>query len=235
MPPLDKMRKFRRDIIKSINDYRSMNKVPGVYIDILANKAACEYAEHLLTGEDNETVPTDILNKHLIVGQVTTLVGMSLLEEDDEDGHSRVLHGEFMDAHGVLCELQDDLERMIDAKYTHVGVGFAWNKDKVLVVEFYSVKTLVISQLTESEDGGIDVRGIMLSNDAGLYAARIVSIKNMKKDIKVVGPPNIQFNKVTKTFIISIEGPADGLFYSDDPKTIEIYIRKSQIDKIQYG
>ena len=40
MPPLDKMRKFRRDIIKSINDYRSMNKVPGVYIDILANKAA---------------------------------------------------------------------------------------------------------------------------------------------------------------------------------------------------
>ena len=157
MPPLDKMRKFRRDIIKSINDYRSMNKVPGVYIDILANKAACEYAEHLLTGEDNETVLTDILNKHLIVGQVTTLVGMSLLEEDDEDGHSRVLHGEFMDAHGVLCELQDDLERMIDAKYTHVGVGFAWNKDKVLVVEFYSVKTLVISQLTESEDGGIDV------------------------------------------------------------------------------
>lgn len=75
----------------------------------------------------------------------------------------------------------------------------------------------------------------MLSNDAGLYAARIVSIKNMKKDIKLVGPPNIQFNKTTKQFIISIEGPADGLFYSEDPKTIEIYIRKSQIDKIQYG
>lgn len=72
---------------------------------------------------------------------------MSLLEEEDEEGgsNSRVLHGEFMDAHGVLCELQDDLERMIDAKYTHVGVGFAWNKDKVLVVEFYSVRTLVIS------------------------------------------------------------------------------------------
>lgn len=68
MPPLDKMRKFRRDIIKSINDYRSMNKVPGVYIDILANKAACEYAEHLLTGEENESVLTNILNNHLIVG-----------------------------------------------------------------------------------------------------------------------------------------------------------------------
>jgi hypothetical protein len=148
MPPLDKMRKFRRDIIKSINEYRQMFKVSGVFQDILANKAAGEYAEHLLTGEENESVLTDILNKHMIVGGVTVLVGMSLLEEDDDmggDGSNRVIRGEFMDAHGVLCELQSDLERMIDGKYTHVGVGFAWNKEKVLVVEFYSVKPVVIN------------------------------------------------------------------------------------------
>lgn len=105
MPPLDKMRKFRRDIVKSINDYRQMNKVPGVMVDILANRAASDYAEYLLTGEENEQAMTEILNKHMFVGQVTTLVGMSLLEEDEEDGDAhRVLHGEFMDAHGVLCE-----------------------------------------------------------------------------------------------------------------------------------
>ena len=237
MPPLDKMRKFRRDIIKSINEYRQMNKVPSVFVDVLANKAACDYAEYLLTAEESETVLNDILNKNMMVGTVTTLVGMSLLEEEEEDGeqHNRVLHGEFMDAHGVLCAPQSDLERMIDAKYTHVGVGFAWNKEKVLVVEFYSIKTVLISQLTESEDGGVDIRGTMLSNEVGLYAARIVSIKNQKKDLKIVGPPNIQFDKATRNFIISIEGPADGLFYSEDPKILEIYIRKSQIDKIQYG
>lgn len=237
MPPLDKMRKFRRDIIKTINDYRDMNKVPGVFQDILGNRAANEYAEHLLSGPESDSVLKDILAKHMLVGEVTTLVGMSLLEEEEEEGdsHNRVLHGEFMDAHGVLCELQEDLERMIDHKYTHVGIGFAWNKEKVLVVEFYSVKAVVISQLTESEDGGVDIRGTMLSSEVGLYAARIVAIKNQKKDIKVVGPPNIQFDKVSKTFIISIEGPADGLFYSEDPKILEIYIRKAQIDKIQYG
>lgn len=237
MPPLDKMRKFRRDIVKSINEYRQMNNVSGVFADILANKAASDYAEYLLTGEESESVLNDILQKHLIVGNVTTLIGMSFLEEEDEDGdsHNRVIHGEFMDAHGVLCEYQQDLERMIDSKYTHVGVGFAWNKDKVLVVEFYSVKPVVISQLVESEDGGVDIRGTMLSSEVGLYAARIISIKNMKKDLKVVGPPNIQFNKSDRTFIITIEGPADGLFYSEDAKILEIYIRKSQIDKIQYG
>ena len=237
MPPLDKMRKFRRDIIKSINDYRRMNSAPNVFIDFLANRAACEYAEHLLNGEESETVVNDILNKHLLVGSVTTLVGMSLLEDEDDDGdgHNRVLHGEFMDAHGVLCELQSDLERMIDAKYTHVGIGFAWNKEKVLVVEFYSVKTVTITQLTESEDGGVDIRGTMLSSEVGLYAARIASIKNLKKDLKISGPPNIQYDKATRNFIISVEGPSDGLFYSDDVKILEIYIRKQQIDKIQYG
>jgi len=108
MPVLDKMRKFRRDIVKSINEYRAMFKVPGVFSDILSNKAASDYAEYLLTGEESETVMNEILNKHLIVGDVTTLVGMSLLDEEDGmggDGQNRVIHGEFMDAHGVLCEL----------------------------------------------------------------------------------------------------------------------------------
>jgi hypothetical protein len=107
MPPLDKMRKFRRDIIKSINEYRAMNKAAGVFPDVLANRAACDYAEHLLTGAESETVLQEILNRHLLVGQVTTLVGMSLLEEEDDEGENsnRVIHGEFMDAHGVLCEL----------------------------------------------------------------------------------------------------------------------------------
>lgn len=86
--------------------------------------------------------------------------------------------------------------------------------------------------MTESEDGGVDVRGMMLSSEAGIYAARIVAIKNMKKDIKVVGPPNIQFDKTTRTFIVTVEGPVENVFYSDDPKVLEIYIRRSQVDKI---
>lgn len=57
----------------------------------------------------------------------------------------------------------------------------------------------------------------------------------MKKDIKLVGPPNIQFNKATQNFIITMEGPAEGLFYSDDPKILELYVTERGADKIQYG
>jgi hypothetical protein len=79
----------------------------------------------------------------MIVGSVKTLVGMSLLEEDDVN--DRVLHHEFMDAHGVLCEFSEDLQEILDPRYTHVGVGFAWNKERVLVVEFFSIKPLMIN------------------------------------------------------------------------------------------
>lgn len=55
-------------------------------------------------------------------------------------------------------------------------------------------KPFIINKVSSSEDEGVEVRGIMLSDnkgDVGLYASRIVSIKNLKKDIKLVGPPNI--------------------------------------------
>lgn len=77
------------------------------------------------------------------MGAVIPLVGYSYLEEDDVD--DRVLHHEFMDAHGLLCELGEELEKLLDPKVTHVGIGFSWNKQVVKVVEFLSIKPLMIN------------------------------------------------------------------------------------------
>ena len=77
------------------------------------------------------------------MGAVIPLIGFSYLEEEDTD--DKVLYHEFMDAHGLLCELEDDLTKLLDEKFTHVGVGFAWNKQQVKVVEFLSVKPLIIN------------------------------------------------------------------------------------------
>lgn len=59
--------------------------IPGVYQDILANKAASDYAEFLLNNGEDSGVLNEILGKYMIVGTVTSLIGMSLLEEDDAD------------------------------------------------------------------------------------------------------------------------------------------------------
>lgn len=34
---------------------------------------------------------------------------------------------EFMDAHGLLLELQYELGQITDSAFTHVGLGFAYN------------------------------------------------------------------------------------------------------------
>ena len=60
---------------------------------------------------------------------------------------------------------------------------------------------------------------------AGIYVAAISSAKNLKKDIKIVGPSSIQFDKQSLNFIITLDGPIDNVFYSDDQKVLELYVR----------
>ena len=48
MPPLDKMRKVRREIVETINDFRAGFNRPKIYIDPFSNQAAYEYANYLL-------------------------------------------------------------------------------------------------------------------------------------------------------------------------------------------
>ena len=48
LPPLEKMRKVRRDILKTINDYRAEHRRQKIYLDPTANETANEYAQHLL-------------------------------------------------------------------------------------------------------------------------------------------------------------------------------------------
>lgn len=55
---------------------------------------------------------------------------------------------EFMDSHGLLLELQDEREKLMDANLTHVGVGFAENKQMVKIVEILSVKYLMVSNVS---------------------------------------------------------------------------------------
>jgi hypothetical protein len=61
-------------------------------------------------------------------------------------------------------------------------------------------------------------------------------MSNMKKELAVVGPSQIDLNKQTGEFRIQIKAPIEDLFYSQtDPKLLEIFVSRRQIDKIKYG
>lgn len=51
---------------------------------------------------------------------------------------------ENMDAHGLLLEMQTEMEALSDPKVTNIGVGFAEDSSKVLVVELLSHSALII-------------------------------------------------------------------------------------------
>ena len=219
MPPLDKMRKIRRAIVKTINDMREAHNVPSIYVDVMANKAATEYANYLLSNEENPAKVEELCKANHISGQCTSLVGFAILEEDED--HQGTLNDQLMDAHGLLLELEYELGVLADDKNTHIGIGFAFNKETLKVVVFLQEKPIMVNQLNESEDGGVEARGVVLNKEIGLYAARIVAVNKMNKDIKAIGPANIQFDKASGNFIVNIPGPLENLFFcSADPKLI---------------
>jgi hypothetical protein len=150
LPPLDKLRKIRRDIINTINDKRKYFDAPGIYQDNFSNKAANDYAAYLLSNEESDDVIKECLEKNFVIGNVKALIGTAFLEEDENE--QEVMYDEYMDAHGLLLELEEETAALVNAKITHIGVGFAHNKERVIVVEFISEKPLMISELTSSED-----------------------------------------------------------------------------------
>jgi len=49
-----------------------------------------------------------------------------------------------VDAHGLLLELQEELQTLRDPNNTHIGIGFAFTKDQVRVVELIGRKLFTI-------------------------------------------------------------------------------------------
>ena len=239
MPPLDKMRKVRREIIKTINDFRAGFGRPKVHTDPFTTAAAYEYANYLLRERawDNpdEKVLEEICQHFKIPFVPKAIVGYSHLDDDSAHGDYTKM-AENMDAHGLLLEMQTEMQALSDPKVTHIGVGFAEDSTKVLVVELLAHSPITVFKLEPGEDGSVHIEGQNLDPaGAGLYAARIVSSTNDKKVAGLIGPSNIQYDKPTNMFAITFEPTQEEIFYAQDPKWLEIFVRRRQIDQIAYG
>ena len=225
------MRKVRREIVKTINDFRAGFGRPKIYLDPTTNLAAYEYAKYLLQQRawDNpdEQNLEEVCQHFKLIPKQKAIVGYSHLDDDNATGDFTKMT-EHMDAHGLLLEMQTEMEILSDPKATHIGVGFAEDSTKVLVVELLSESALAINTLQPGEDGSIHVEGINLDpTNAGLYAARIVSANDSKKVVSVIGPSNMTYDKATHRFTLQFEPPQEEVFYAPDPKVLELYIRKA--------
>ena len=110
-----------------------------------------------------------------------------------------------VDAHGLLLELQPELEELTNPMNTHIGIGFAFTKEQVRVVELVGRKLFYIDTLNKAPTGEIEACGRLIDPKVGLYAARIQKLAEAtrtEKQIAMIGPQDIELNKDTGEFRI---------------------------------
>jgi len=203
LPPLDKFRKIRRDVLQTINDLRA--KFPDTLPlnhDEFGNHAADEYAHFLLTDEPNDATLYKLCEYHNVINptKCVAVYGFSHLE-DDFESPDKTRHAEFMDAHGLLLELQKEMKMLADKQYTHIGIGLAMDAGKVLIVEVLTTKHFTIDRLNQSENGGVEVVGRIFPSltVGGMYAARICMLSNQKKQYGEAGPEHMHVEEIKGT------------------------------------
>jgi hypothetical protein len=51
----------------------------------------------------------------------------------------------------------------------------------------------MIYHMAQTNDGGLEAKGVVLDKKIGLYAARIASLSKLNKDLNIVGPQHISY------------------------------------------
>ena len=130
-------------------------------------------------------------------------MGHSIIDEESDDLTKRE---EYLDAHGSLLEMQAEREMLSDPKTSHIGLGFAEDRDRVLVVELLSKSALAIEKMYQKRNGSICIQGVNLDpSNAGLCAARIVSASDPSNVASLIGPEHMAYKKATREFTLQFE------------------------------
>ena len=67
------------------------------------------------------------------------------------------------------------MEILSNPMATHIGIGFAEDSSKILVVEILSQSSIAVDVIKPGKDGSLLVEGSINPDNEVLYAARIVS------------------------------------------------------------
>lgn len=101
-----------------------------------------------------------------------------LLNLEDDLTDPKMLVEQFLDAHGLVLELHRD--EILNPDVNHVGIGLGAFEMRICLVYVLNHKSVVCTEVDESDDGGIVVSGKILRNDLGIYVVTIVDRISMK-------------------------------------------------------
>jgi len=78
---------------------------------------------------------------------------------DADTGDEEELMDVFMDAHGLLFELEHELNILLKDSFNHIAIGLAFTNNQVKVVEILTRRELRVVSLSATSDEGVEVKG----------------------------------------------------------------------------
>lgn len=104
-----------------------------------------------------------------------------------------------MDCHATLLEFEKDRNLIISNAVNTIGIGLAFDKEKIVVVNIYSNKLVSIDLCSMiAESNLIYLEGKVLSDKYGVYLVRIVEEQSQNKPVYAVNPQDIKFDPSTR-------------------------------------
>ena len=140
---------------------------------------------------------------------------------------------ELVDAHSTLVEFEEDRENILSNNFNTVGLGVAFNEEKVAVVDIFTHRECIVESIMFNENQGIDIIGRMLNEKLGPYAIKIVPEEFPNKQLAHITPQFISYDDKTREFSASFSN-CGKVFEYEGPKMIEIFLREKP-ELIKYG
>ncbi len=233
-------RKVRLKLLRFINKLRAVYNIHELQLDLLGNTVANAYANYLLTEKENDKVLQDLAKKHNYKGSFNVSTFTVFVDISNDTGGKRVKYADYMqefeDANATLIEFSADRENMLSTDFNTVSIGLAFDAEKVVVVDLFSIKEVDLESCVINEDSGnITVKGRMLNNMYGVYAMKVFSVDQPNKKLLLINPSNILSvnTEAGRTFIGSFNNAHDVIADPSD-KIVDILIRERP-NTINYG
>jgi len=82
------------------------------------------------------------------------------------------------------------------------------------------------------------VRGhVIKPKEVGLYAASICPGSNPTKQLTIIGPAGIEYDRESGAYTVTLktQGMENLFFSNDEPKFLDLWVQTKQVEKIKYG
>ena len=227
-------RKIRYRLFKFINKMRIECHMIPYTNDLLANNLAMLYANYLLNNKENEEELKNLAKKLNIRADYKVSSLDSFIDSDgiklDKNSMKKYKEfaDEFFDVQATLIEFQEHGNNILSEKFNTVGIGMAINEMKVVVVNIFLRREIMVNSCSINfYNGSIIINGELMNDQYGAYAARIINPSNPNKSIAFITPQHITPSNATnkiRPFTAAFNN-VERVLEDQEPKNIEIYVR----------